>query len=203
MGKQEQELEQRLEELYRRSLKGDSEAFAQAAQLATNALKNVQQVKGKQAEVMRQKLEHFLTQLRSAGSAEALKDQKDSRELQKEDLHRRVLAGDVEAVDRSALTSFGKGEIDLGGRKLKGTLGIVFQCCLLFIEEGRDGRKVHILAKPGELKQVSKKGFLSKKTLLTKTSGETFAFQLNRKQSSVDEAKRHDNLQGLWKGLGL
>lgn len=203
VAQQEQELEQRLESLYQRSLKGDAEAFAQAAQLATNALKNVQQVKSAQAEALRQRLEHFLGRLRSAGSPEAMKQQADSREIQREELNRRVLAGDPDAVNQAALTTFGQGEIDLGGRKLQGKLGIVFQCCLLFIEEGKGGRAIHILAKPGELKQVSTKGFLSKKTLLTKKNGETFAFSLNRKQSTVDEAKRHDNLQALWPGLGL
>jgi len=202
MANQEQELEARLNALYQRSLKGDAEAFAQAGQLATNALKNVQQVKSRQAEELRQKLEQFLAQLQNAESAEGLKGQKDSSEVQKEELHRRVLTGDVGAVDRAALTSFGRGELELGGKKMKGLLGIVFQCCLLFIEEGTGGRTVHILAKPGELKKVESRGLFSKKTVLTRSNGPAATFTVDKKKSSVDEVKRLDNL-GLGKGLGL
>lgn len=203
MANREEELEARLNALYQRSLKGDSEAFAQAAQLATNALKNVQQVNSEQAAALRQKLEHFLAQLRQASSADAMKEQKDAGEFQKEELHERVLAGDVDAVDRAALTTFGRGELEIGGRKRKGALGIVFQCCLLFIEEEKGARTVHVLAKPGEVRNVESKGFISRKTVLSRTGGPDVSFSVDKKKSTADELKRLQNLGGLWKGLGL
>ncbi len=203
MADQNHELEQRLNDLYQRSLKGDAEAFAQAAQLATNALKNVQQVKSKQADALRQRLEHFLQQLRKGGAADSLSGEKDSGDLQLEELHRRVLAGDPDAVDKAALTAFGVGELEMDGKKMKGRLGIVFQCCLLFIEEARGARRIHILARPGQLAKVETKGLLTKKIHLSIVNGPTVAFAINKKQSTVDEAKRLENLKSLWKGLGL
>lgn len=197
------ELLRRLDDLHQRSLNGDREALTQALNLATNSLKSVQQSKAGPAAALRRQLEAFLAKLHTSGTGQALRAEKGSRELQRDDLNQRVLAGDLAAVEQAALTTFGRGTLEWSGRKLQGSLGIVFQCCLLFIEEQKAGRRIHILAPAGGLGKVETKGLFSKKTVLTLNDGQACVFDIDRKRSTADEARRHDDFANLWTGLGL
>lgn len=197
------ELLRKLSDLHQRSLKGDREAFTQALNLANNALKSVQQSTAGPAAALRGQLEAFLDRLHASGAGQTLRSGEGSRDLQREELNRRVLAGDLAAVEEAALTTFGRGTLEWAGKRMEGVLGIVFQCCLLFIEEQKGSRRLHVLAPAGGLRKVETKGLFSKKTVLTLKDGQACMFSLDRKRSTADEARRHDNLANLWSGLGL